>query len=177
LERAADQIKNICEDVLYLCTGEFVKHKGADGFRILFYDVTNACLSQIAEAIANSLRLPRMSFSSAGSAPQPIDPRAIEFLAAKAIDISHQSPKLLHQVPQCEQFHVIVVLNSDARETLPAHPGKTIILIWPIPDPAQVTGPPEIWKPAFESAARALEHNIRELAEAIFEEPQTAIKL
>jgi phosphate transport system protein len=172
LERAADQIKNICEDVLYWCTGEFVKHRGAEGFRILFYDVTNACLSQIAEAVGNSLHLPRINFSSAGSAPQAIDPRVIEFLTGRGIDISHRNAKALDQVPQWEQFQVIVVLHPKARETLPAHPSKTMILTWPIPDPAQETGPPETWKPAFASAARALEANIKELAEAIFEEPQ-----
>ena len=48
-ERVTDQAKNLCEEVLYLCTGEFTKHKGGDAFRILFFDSNNACLSQMAE--------------------------------------------------------------------------------------------------------------------------------
>ena len=41
-ERVTDQAKNLCEEVLYMCTGEFAKHKGADAFRILFFDLDNA---------------------------------------------------------------------------------------------------------------------------------------
>jgi hypothetical protein len=39
-----------------------------------------------------------------------------------------------------------------------------------------VTGPAEKWKPAFESAARSLESDIRELAGAILAEPQAELK-
>ena len=82
-ERVTDQAKNLCEEVLYMCTGEFTKHKGGDAFRILFFDANNACLSQMAEGIGNSLGLPRFVFSSAGIAPQPVDARAVKFMAAK----------------------------------------------------------------------------------------------
>jgi phosphate transport system protein len=176
LERAADQVKNLCEDVLYLCTGEFVRHKGAEGFRILFYDLTNACLGQMAEAIGNSLGAPRLSFSSAGSAPQPLDARALEFMAAKGIDLSRQTPKTLEGVPHWEQCQVIIALGPEALKALPEHSNKTVVLTWTIPDPAQVTGPAEKWKPAFESAARSLESDIRELAGAILAEPQAELK-
>jgi phosphate transport system protein len=177
LERAADQVKNLCENVLYLCTGQFARHKGANGFHILFYDVNNACLSQMAEAIGNSLGLPRIHFSSAGAAPQPLDARAVEFLAAKGTDISRQAAKTLEQVPRWDQSQVIIALGPEAGSALPRLPAKTIVLTWPIPDPARVTGPSETWKPAFESAARSLESNIRELAAAILEEPQAELKL
>ena len=176
LERAADQVKNLCEDVLYLCTGEYVRHKGAEGFRILFYDLTNACLGQMAEAIGNSLGAPRLSFSSAGSAPQPLDARALEFMAAKGIDLSRQTPKTLEGVPHWEQCQVIIALGPEALKALPEHSNKTVVLTWTIPDPAQVTGPAEKWKPAFESAARSLESDIRELAGAILAEPQAELK-
>src|SRR6266567_543549 len=33
-ERVSDQAKNICEEVLYLCTGEYVKHKGTAALRV-----------------------------------------------------------------------------------------------------------------------------------------------
>ncbi len=172
LERAADQAKNLCEDVLYLCTGEFARHKGSDGFRILFYDATNACLSQMAEAIGNSLGAPRITFTSAGTAPQPLDVRAIEFMAAKGIDLTRQVPKTLDAVPRWEQCQVIVALSPEACKALPEHSNKTIVLTWTIPDPAQVTGPAEAWKPAFDLAARSLESEIRELAAAISAEPE-----
>ena len=43
-ERVTDQAKNLCEEVLYMCTGEFAKHKGGDAFRILFFDVEQRLL-------------------------------------------------------------------------------------------------------------------------------------
>jgi phosphate transport system protein len=173
LERAADQTKNLCEDVLYMCTGEFVRHKQAAGFRILFYDRTNACLSQMAEAIGNSLGTPRIQFISAGSAPQPLDARAVEFMAGKGIDLTRQAAKTLEQVPHWESCHVIIALGPEALAVLPGHPGKTVVLTWTIPDPAQVAGPPEAWRPAFDSAARSLQSDIRDLIGAILAEPLT----
>jgi len=177
LERTADQVKNLCEDVLYLCTGEFVRHKGAEGFHILFYDVANSCLSQMAEGIGNSLRLPRITFSSAGSAPQRMDERAIAFLANRGIDISRQSAKTLEQVPNWEQYQVIIALGAEARRALPAHPNKTIVLSWSMSDPGQLPGSLEDCKPAWEATARSLETHIRELAGAISEEPSPEPKL
>ena len=176
LERAADQVKNLCEDVLYLCTGEFIRHKGADGFHVLFYDTANSCLSQMAEAIGNGLGLPRLTFHSAGSAPQPLDPRLAEFMAARGADISHQAAKPLESLLHWGQFQVIVTFSAEALASLPAHPKKTILLSWPMSDPATVSGPAEVWKPAFEATARALEANIRDLAAAILEEPAAATK-
>jgi phosphate transport system protein len=88
LERVTDQAKNLCEEVLYMCTGEFVKHKGVEGFRILFLDAMNNSLSQMAEGIGNSLNRPQFVFKSAGFTPQPLDLRAVELMKGKGIDIS-----------------------------------------------------------------------------------------
>ena len=142
-ERVSDQAKNLCEEVLYMCTGEFAKHKGGDAFRILFFDSNNACLSQMAEGLGNAMRLPRFVFSSAGVAPQPVDARAVKFMAEKGIDISGQTSKSLEQVPQWEQYQVVVALGAQARKALPIRPGKTIFFTWSIKDPAEVEGSPE----------------------------------
>jgi len=171
-ERVSDQAKNLCEEVLYMCTGEFAKHKGADAFRILFFDLNNACLSQMAEGIGNSLRPPRFVFSSAGAAPQPVDARAVEFMAQKGIEISRQGSKPLEQVPHWQQYQVVVALGGQARKAFPLPPGKTILFTWSIKDPASVEGSPEDVRAAFESAFRNLESHIRELLEAMLEEPQ-----
>ena len=177
LERAADQAKNICEDVLYLCTGEFIKHKKADGFRILFLDTTNACLGQMAEGLGKKLGLPRVVFTSAGRVPQLIDPRAIEFMASRGVDISRQASKSLEQVPNWEDYQVIIALGKRALEGLSLRSSKPILLTWSIPDPAEVGGPPEVSNAAFENAFQALESNLKELAAALFDEPQPELKL
>jgi phosphate transport system protein len=177
LERAADQAKNLCEDVLYLCTGEFIKHKKGDGFRILFLDLTNSCLGQMAEGLGRKMGLARVVFSSAGRAPQPINQHAIDFMASQGLDISRQTSKSLEQVPGWEDYQVIIGLGARALEGLPLRSNKPILLTWFINDPSEVEGPAEVREAAFESAFHALELNLKELAAAIFDEPQPELKL
>lgn len=176
-ERVSDQAKNLCEEVLYMCTGEFAKHKGAESFRILFFDLSNACLSQMAEAIANSKHPARFVFSSAGASVQPLDARTVAFMAGKGIDISRQFSKGLEKVPHWEECQVVVALGMQARKAFPTRPGKTLFFTWSIKDPASVEGPPEVVQAAFESAFRSLESHIQELLGAILEEPPTQTSL
>jgi arsenate reductase len=175
-ERVSDQAKNLCEEVLYMCTGEFAKHKAGDTFRILFFDLRNACLSQMAEGLGNAMHRPQFQFNSAGAAPEPVDARAVKFLGEKGIDISRQTSKALEQVPQWDQSQVVVALGALARKALPTRPGKTIYFTWPIKDPAEVEGSPDQVKAAFESAGSSLETHLKELVGAILEEPQTPTK-
>jgi len=172
LERTADQAKNFCEDVLYFCTGEFIKHSHAEGFRILFVDWGNACLSQMAEAIGRSLGLAGFTFSSAGIQPQTLSARAIEFMAHKGIDISRQTSKSLDQVRQKGTPQVVIALGARVRDALPPCPGKIIVLTWPINDPVALLEPPAAVESALETAFQSLESNIRDLAGAILEEPK-----
>lgn len=176
LERVTDQAKNLCEEVLYMCTGEFAKHKGTGEFRILFFDPNNKCLSQMAEGIAQGLRLSGFAFSSAGITPQPVDTRLVEFMTGKGIDISRQASKSIEQVLPWEQYQVIVALGSQARSALPARPFKPVIFAWPINDPSEVEGEPEVVRAALESAYQSLESHIRELVAAILQEPQPEFK-
>jgi phosphate transport system protein len=175
-ERVSDQTKNLCEEVLYMCTGEFAKHKGGDAFRILFFDLSNACLSQMAEGLGNALRLPRFRFSSAGAVAELVDARAVKFMAEKGIAISSQTSKALDQVPQWEQCQVVIALGARARKALPARPAKTIFFTWSIKDPAELDGPPDVVQAAFASACQSLEAHLKELVGAILEEPQTQTK-
>ena len=172
LERAADQAKNLCEDVLYLCTGEFIKHK-KEGFRVLFLDYNNSCLGQIAEGVGKALSFPKFSFESAGRVPQPVDAQTIQFMAQKGIDISAQTSKSLEQVSNWENSQVIVALDPRALEGLTLRSTKPIVLTWSLQDPlaAQVT--PENRKAAFESAYQAIQSNLKDLAAAILDGIQT----
>jgi len=176
-ERVTDQAKNLCEEVLYMCTGEFTKHKGADAFRILFFDLDNACLSQMAEGIATALRQPRFVFSSAGAAPQPIDEQVAKFMAGKGINISAQQSKPLEQVPDWQHFQVVVALGAQARKAFPNRPGKTILFTWSIKDPAAAGGLSDLAPAVFELAYQSLESHIKELLAAVLEEPSNESKL
>jgi phosphate transport system protein len=167
LERAADQAKNLCEDVLYLCTGEFVKHKGHEGFRILFVDPENSGLSQMAEALGNSLHLPRFAFSSAGLNPQPLDVRTLEFLRSKGIDPSNQSSKSLEQMANWVTCQVLITFSPETAKALPQRSNKTILLTWPITDPLKAQGNDQQRQQAWDSAWELLRSNLTDLVGAI----------
>jgi phosphate transport system protein len=123
-ERVTDQTKNLCEEVLYLCTGEFIKHQGTGAFRVLFVDADNRCLSQMAEGIGNGLALPGFVFASAGLAPAAIDAHLVEFLARKGTDISRQTSKTREQVPNVEQYRVVIALAPEGKQAFPPPPPR-----------------------------------------------------
>ena len=178
LERVTDQAKNLCEEVLYLCTGEFVKHKGAEEFHILFFDSNHNCLGQMAQGLATALRLPKFRLSTAAMAPQPVDARTARFMAAKGLDISGQTAKSLEAASPLGAVPGSSSPSAPgAQEAIPLQPSKTILFTWPIPDPLETNGPPEAVQAAFESAYHSLEPHLRDLVGAILREPHSELKL
>jgi arsenate reductase len=163
----SDQAKNICEEVLYICTGESYKHQGTEVTRILFVDQDNACASQIAEAVANSLAQPNLLFTSAGIDPKPVDSAAIEFLGRKGIETRRAASKSIQQVPNLEHYQVIIVLDPEVKKALPELPSKLVLLEWPIKDPLKSGGSAAELDAAYESAYRYLHEHIADLSEAI----------
>ena len=166
-ERVSDQATNICEEALYFATGEYFKHRPREGFRILFVDDANACVSQMAEAVGNNLHLSRLTFASAGVATGTLDPETIQFLAEKGLDISHYTTKRLHEVPQLEQVQLIITLSPRAESAFPRVPSKTLTLTWYVPDPTHVTGTPAEVRAAYDRTFTDLNNHIRDLAQAI----------
>lgn len=166
-ERVSDQAKNICQEVLYMCTGEYSRHKGAEVFRLLFVDRHNSCASQMAEAIANSLGQPQFVFSSAGLEPQPIDPVTAAFMRDKGHDLSRQSPKRLDQIPNLDHYHIVVGLDPIVQKSLPPPPRKTVYLDWHTPDPSDGAQSLEQARAQFESVYQNLHLHISDLVEAI----------
>jgi phosphate transport system protein len=169
-ERVSDQAKNICEEVLYMCTGEYAKHKGTEVLRVLFVDIRNACRSQMAEAIANSLGKPQFVFSSAGIDPHPIDPMTAQFLYEKGLDITRHQSKSVGQIPNLDHYQVIVALAQEAQKVFPPPPTKTVGLDWNVKDPSFVEGSPEEVRAAYEQTFQYINTHIRDLVEAILGE-------
>jgi phosphate transport system protein len=166
-ERVSDQAKNICEEVLYMCTGEYSKHKGTEVLRVLFVDEHNSCRSQMAEGIANNLGQPRLLFTSAGIDPKPVDPATVKFMAEKGIDISRQTSKSVQQVPNLDHYQVIVALAKEAQKVFPPPPTKTVTLEWTVEDPSKVSGSQEQVRAAYEKTYQYICEHINDLAEAI----------
>jgi phosphate transport system protein len=164
-ERVADQACNICEEVLYMCTGESIRHKGTEVFRIVFVDQHGSCLSQMAEGIGNNLGLAKFLFASAGVEPGPLDPRTVRFMADKGIDISRQTSKGVLQIPNLEHYQVIVALSKGAEEVLPPPPTKTVGLSWKIDDPSKIPG--DEARASFEKAFEFLDVHIRDVVQAV----------
>jgi phosphate transport system protein len=167
-ERVSDQATNICEHALYSATGEEARHTSrSEGFRILFVDDTNGCLSRIAEAIARGMGVKRFSFGSAGVVAGDVDPQTILFLSGKGIDISHQPSRSVDEVPQLDGVQVLIALSGEADQALPKKPTKTLGLRWSVPDPSRTSGTPDQVQAGYEKAFQSLTVNIRELVEAI----------
>jgi phosphate transport system protein len=166
-ERVADQARNICLEVLYLCTGENAKHPGAATFRILFVDDHNSCRSQIAEAIASSFKQSRFVFSSAGLEPLPIDHATIEFMKSKGFDLSRMAPKAVHQVPNLDHYQVIVALSKNIYKVFPQHPGKVIFLDWLVDDPSHAQASSEKLEEVYEKTFLFLQDQIKDMIEAL----------
>lgn len=172
-ERAADQAYNICEEAIYYITGEYLKHKPREDFRLVFVDGANSCLSQIAEGIARQLSGGRLTVLSAGLTAGALDPQAVSFLKDKGIDIAQQQSKSVDQVPQLDQVQVIIALSKDALKVFPPPPTKTVGLEWELKDPARQTGTPDQKRAAYEQAYQYLHNNIQDLVRAILGDRNT----
>lgn len=166
-ERVSDQATNICEQALYFATGEYLRHQAREGFRVLFVDQANGCLSRLAEAAAATLGAKRFDFDSAGIAAGAVDPQAVRFLRSKGIDVSCRPSKSLEQVPELEKVQVLVALSKDAESGFPHKPSKTIALRWLIQDPSEARGEPTETQNEYEQAWQSLTTHIRDLVQAI----------
>jgi arsenate reductase len=173
-ERVADQARNVCMETIYMCTGEYAKHPGAETFRVLFVGEHNACRSQLAEAIARALNQTRFVFASAGIDPRAVSPRTIQFMKEKGLETSHVAPKAIFQVPNLDHYQVIVGVAKEAQQAFPRSPRKTVYFDWSIDDPSRVKGTPEEVQAAYEETYQFLSRHVRDLVEAVLGIPLDA---
>jgi len=166
-ERVADQAKNICEETLYMCTGEYMKHRGSEVLRILFVDEYNSCRSQMAEGIANGLNQSGFLFSSAGLEARAVDWRTTEFMQEKGIDISRQSSKPISHILNLEHYQVIIALAKSAKKTFPPPPTKTVGLDWTVDDPSARPGSLADVRDSYEQTFQYINTHVRELVHAL----------
>lgn len=166
-ERVADQACNICEETLYMCTGEYQKHRGTEVFRVLFVGDGNSSRSQMAEGIGNALGLSRFVFSSAGMKPSTVDGRTIQFMQEKGINVSRHFAKTITQIPNLDHYQVIVALSDEAEKAFPPAPTKTVAISWEVEEPSLAKGSPQEVQQAYERTFQFLDANIRNLVDAV----------
>ncbi|MEM7049942.1 MAG: phosphate signaling complex protein PhoU [Acidobacteriota bacterium] len=164
LERVSDQAKNLCEETIFIVTGET---KAPKHFRVLFVEAANDGASLIAEALARDSFADSGEFASAGWAPATAaDSRVAAFLSRRGFDLAALEPKALEpQGDELEAYHVIVDLSGDGRGHLQV-PFRTVLLSW---DVALDLGDldPERAAPRLENCYRDLAHRLRELMERL----------
>ena len=99
---------------------------------LLFVCIENSNRSQMAEGFARALGGDRVAAYSAGSRPSGvINPRAIQFMAEKHIDLTKQSSHGLDALPAVHWDYIVTMGCGDACPTLPA----SHRLDWDLPDP------------------------------------------
>jgi phosphate transport system protein len=167
LERISDEVRDMCAEVLYMCTGDFVKHDAPEVYRVLFVDQHNHCRSRMAEAIATAMAMPHMLFMSAGLEPRAIDSRLPPFLAAKGMEISHPPPRSLDQVPNLSHYHVVIAFDETAYYSLRFHRTPIVVIDWSVQDPSGVEGSPDEVNAAYEETFGFIRTNLQKLIEAI----------
>ena len=102
---------------------------------ILFLCEDNACLSQIAEAVAKRLSPPKIRIFSAGVKPSTIPIQVHRVMQELGISLAGQSAKGMDQVPLNEID--LVVSFEDADKKCGTLPAKAKIERWPAPNPAR----------------------------------------
>ena len=164
LERASDQARNICHEVIYMCTGQPSRHQGDATVRILFVDETHGSLSQMAEAIGERLGGPGVVFSSAGVKPHRLDAATIEFMRGKGVDLSRSPARAIYDVPGLDQYPVVVALGEGVKKAFPRDARGRVCLEWRHASPAASgAGSPEEVAAAYEDAYRRLEADVVDL--------------
>lgn len=128
--------------------------------RLLFLCTQNSARSQIAEALLQARRDPRVVAGSAGTSPGPrVQPMAVQVLAERGIDWSRAQPKSIDDIAS-ERWDLIITVCDNARESCPTFPGHPITAHWGVPDPAAVVGNEATVRRAFEDAALILGRRI-----------------
>jgi len=90
--------------------------------RVLFLCTGNSCRSQMAEAWARALHGDAIEARSAGTAPQPLDPRAVRVMREVGIDLTGQRPKHLDELGGAA-FDLVVTVCDRAGASCPTFPG------------------------------------------------------
>jgi len=98
---------------------------------VLFLDQDNACLSQMAEAVAKHLGPPKVRIFSAGVTPRTIPAPVRKVMQELGINMAAQNSKGVDQVPLDEIDLVVSFAGADKKCS--SLPPKARVEQWPIP--------------------------------------------
>jgi arsenate reductase len=133
-------------------------------YHVLFLCTGNSARSIMAEAILNRKGKPNFTAYSAGSQPSgKVRPEAL-----KQLELSHLPTDGLRSKnwdefakPGAPLLHfVFTVCDNAAKEVCPVWPAQPMTARWGVPDPAGVTGTPDVVERAFRDAFMTLDRRI-----------------
>ena len=133
---------------------------------VLFLCTGNRARSQMAEAILERVRGPRIEAASAGSHPKDLHPDAVRVMRERGIDISGARSKHLSEFAE-QRFDYVISLCDRVREVCPDFPGPPAMVHWSLPDPAAEAAAKQDLYPAFVRTADELNTRIQFLLYAI----------
>jgi phosphate transport system protein len=131
LDRVSDLAKNICEEAIFVATGETKQPKV---YRVLFLDEHNAFRSVMAEAIARKGYPDGGEYESAGWEPAAaVDSAVLAFLDARGHDLHDRKPrKLQPSLESLNEYHVVVSLAGDPTPHMEGVPYHTVVATWDV---------------------------------------------
>jgi arsenate reductase len=132
--------------------------------KVRFLCTGNSCRSQMAEGFARKLGKGLVEPYSAGLMAAGVNPRAVEVMKEKGIDMSGQLSKEIDE-ELLGKMDVIVTLCGNAEESCPVTPPGIRRIHWPIKDPVGTIGTEEEIKKEFRRARDEIEERIRALME------------
>lgn len=161
LKRAADQAKNLCEEAVFAVSGET---KTPKVYNILFIDRDNACLSQMAQAIARKSFPGSGNYSSAGAVPgAAVEASTATFLAGLGHEVDGLQPRAIdYSEHELAELHLVVSLQGAVSGYLPVLPFHTPGIEWDLGADQLTPGAP-LQEEQLKAAYRELSSQIGDL--------------
>ena len=135
-------------------------------YRLLFICTGNSCRSPMAEGLARRYGMDRIVAFSAGVAPAPLNPKAVQVMAEIQVDIGDHARTSLRSVP-IEEMDLVVTLCDYARLHAPIGPSSQHRLHWSIADPSRLWGPQWLVLHGYRQVRDELDRRIRGLMQAL----------
>jgi arsenate reductase len=101
---------------------------------------------------------------SAGGAPSPVRPEAVETMHEIGIDISGHRSKSVDEFVD-RRFDYIITVCDNARESCPVFPGDAKEIHWSFEDPAAVEGSDDMRRLAFRGVRDKIHSILSEFVE------------
>ncbi len=133
-------------------------HRRGRRVRVLFVCTGNSARSQIAEALLQHVAGERVEVASAGSAPKPVHPNAVQVLAERGLDIRERRSKSFAEFAG-QRFDYVVTLCDKVRERCPEFADDETIH-WSVEDPSDAAGTDRQTLPRFRRTAEELDGRI-----------------